>query len=100
MVTPLGRRYGKLFFTPGEFTPVNIKNCGNHNVRKHRNIKDSDKQITLDTSLKFGSLDKVKIIPSHTRDYLGISGKRLITSLVLKTNVRPKKKKKVKVCHY
>ena len=27
----------------GEFTPVNMKNYGRHNVRKHRETKDSDK---------------------------------------------------------
>ena len=43
-------------FALGEFTPANIKNCGCCNVRKHREIKDSDKYITLDISLKFGSL--------------------------------------------
>ena len=30
-------------FTLGEFTDVNMKNCGLHNVRKHRDIKYSDK---------------------------------------------------------
>ena len=35
-------------FTFGELTPVNMKNCGRHNIRKHREIKDSDKYITLD----------------------------------------------------
>ena len=35
---------------------MNIKNCGRHNVRKHIDINDSEKFITLDISLKFGSL--------------------------------------------
>ena len=39
---------GKENFTPGDFTPVNMKNCGHINVRKHRYIKDSNKYITLD----------------------------------------------------
>ena len=30
-------------FTLGEFTAVNMKNCGPCNVRKHREIKGSDK---------------------------------------------------------
>ena len=35
-------------FTLGEFTPVIMKNCGGHNVRKQREIKYSDKYIALD----------------------------------------------------
>ena len=35
-------------FTLGEFTSVNMKNYGRWNVRKHRDIKDSDEYITLD----------------------------------------------------
>ena len=34
------------------FSAVNMKNCGGHNVRKHREIKGSDKYVTLDISLK------------------------------------------------
>ena len=43
-------------FTLGEFTALNMKNCGCHYVRKHRKIKGSDKYITLYISLKFGSM--------------------------------------------
>ena len=32
-------------FTLGEFTAVNMKNCVCHNVRKHRDIKGSDKYV-------------------------------------------------------
>ena len=42
------------------FSAVNMNNCGRHNVRKHRDIKGSDKYVTLDISLKFESLDKKK----------------------------------------
>ena len=41
---------GKERFTLNEFTAVNTKNCGRCNVRKHRNIKGSDKYTTLDIS--------------------------------------------------
>ena len=37
----------------GEFTPVNMRNYGCSNIRKHREIKDGDKYVTLDISLKF-----------------------------------------------
>ena len=48
-------------FTIGEFSAVNMQNCGHRNVRKHRDIKGSDKYFTLYISLKFNSLDKMKI---------------------------------------
>ena len=34
-------------FTLGEFTAVNMKHCGRCNVRKHREIKGSDKYVTF-----------------------------------------------------
>ena len=46
---------GKL--TPGEFTAVNMKNCGWRKIRKHREIKYNDKYITLEISLKFGGME-------------------------------------------
>ena len=81
-------------FTLGEFSAVNMKNCGCHNVRKHRDIKGSDKYITLDILLKCGSLDKIRIASSDPKDNLGISGKGLTTSLGIKSKESPKKYKK------
>ena len=52
------------------FSAVNMKNCGRHNVRKHRDIKGSDNYVTLDISLKFDSLDKKKIISSESKGKL------------------------------
>ena len=43
------------------FLAVNMKNCGRHNVRKHKEIKGSNKYVTLDISSKFDSLNKIKI---------------------------------------
>ena len=54
-------------FTLCEFTPVNMKNCGRCNVRKHGDIKDSDKYTTLDISLNFGSLNKMRITYSEPK---------------------------------
>ena len=34
--------------TLGEFTPVNMKNCGRRNVRKYIKIKNGKKYIILD----------------------------------------------------
>ena len=70
-----------------------MKNCGRINVRKHRQIKDSDNYITLDTSLKFISLGKMIITSSDPKYYLGRSGKCFITSLGLNNNVRSNKYK-------
>ena len=81
-------------FTLGEFTPLNMKNCICHNVRKNREIKSGEKYITLEISLKFGCLDKIKIKSSEPKNYLGRSGKGFITSLGLKTIGRSKKNKK------
>ena len=48
-------------FKLGQFSAVNMKNCCRRNVRKHREIKGSDNYTTLDISLKFGSMDKMRI---------------------------------------
>ena len=59
---------GEENFTLGDFIPVNMKNCGRRNVRKHIDIKYSDKYITLDISLKFHSLDNMRITSSEPKD--------------------------------
>ena len=56
-----GKFIGEEKFTLGEFSAVNMKNFGRCNVRKHRKIKGSDKYVTLDISLMFGSLKKIRI---------------------------------------
>ena len=81
-------------FTLGEFTPTNMKNCGRRNFRKHREIENGEKYTTLDISLEFGCLDKMKIKYSETKGYLVISGKGLITSQGLKNIGRSNKNKK------
>ena len=83
-------------FTLGEFSAVNIKNCVRRNVRKHRDIKSSDKYVTLDLLLKFDSLENLRITSSESKNNLGRQVKGLITSLGLKAKVRPKKCKKAR----
>ena len=39
---------GEENFTLCEFSDMNMKNCGRSNVRKNRDIKGSDKYVTLD----------------------------------------------------
>ena len=70
---------------------MSMKKISRHNVRKHIEIKDSDKCITLYISLEFGSLDKMRITSSDPRYYFGRSVKGLITLVGLKNNVRSKK---------
>ena len=83
-------------FTLGEFTAVNMKNCGCRNVSKHIEIKGSDTYITLYILLKFGSMYKTRISSSEPKNNLGRSGKGLITSLSLKAKTRPKKHKRAR----
>ena len=76
-----------------------MKNCGCRNVRKHREIKNGEKYITLEISLKFGSMDKIKVKSSEPKYYLVISRKGLIAYLGLKNHCKVKEKQKGKVCH-
>ena len=81
------------------FLAVDMQNCGRRNVRKHKEIRGSDKSVTLDISSKFDSLDKMKIISSESKLKLKRSGKGLISSLGLKTKAKFAKIQKGKVCH-
>ena len=81
------------------FLSVNMKNCGRQKVRKHREIKGSDKSVTLDISSKFDSLNNMKTTSSESKEELERSGKGLVTTLYFKTKVRFAKVQKGKVCH-
>ena len=70
-----------------------MKKFGHQNVRKHREIKGSDKYVTLDISLKFDGLDNMKIKSSELKK-LERSGKGLIASLGFKAKERPHKYRK------
>ena len=63
------------------------------NVRKHRDIKYGDEYTTLDISLNFGSLEKMKMKSSKPEESLGRSVKGLVTYLGFKTIIRSKRKK-------
>ena len=81
------------------FQSVNMKNCGRHKVREHKEIKGSDKIITLNISAKFENLNNIKTISLESKIKLGRSGKGLVTSVAFKTKVRLVKIQKGKVCH-
>ena len=74
-----------------------MENYGRRNVRKHMEIKDSENYVTLDISLKFGNLDKMKITSSESKEKLERSGKGLITSTSFKAKVRSQKCKKARL---
>ena len=82
---------GEEHLTLGEFTSVKMKNCGCWNVRKNIEINDSDKYITLEISLKFGSMENTRITWSYPKGNLGKPGKGLITSLGIKNKASPEK---------
>ena len=65
-------------------------NCGRHKVRKHKEIKGSDKIVTLNVSAKFDSLNKIETTSSESKVKMDGSGKGLGTSLALNTKARSK----------
>ena len=76
------------------FESVNMKNCGCLKVRKHNEIKGSDKCVTLNiyeilnNSEKFDNLNKMETTSSESKVELEISGKGLVTALALNTKAR------------
>ena len=73
-----------------------MKNCGRRKVRKHKEIKGSDKCITLNISEKFDSLNKMETTYSESKVELSRSVKGLVTAPALKTKARSKKYKKAR----
>ena len=63
---------------------------------KNKEIKDSDKIVTLDISAKFDSLNEMETTSSESRGKLERSGKELVTALDFKTKVRSSKYKKAR----
>ena len=78
------------------FQSVNMKNCGRRKFSKHKEIKGSDKIVTLDVSAKFDSMNKTETTSSESKGKLVRSGNGLVTALALKTKVRLKKYKKAR----
>ena len=78
------------------FHSVNMKHCGRRKVSKHKEIKGSDKIVTLNVSENVDSLNKMETTSSESKRKLGRSGKGLVTALALKTKVRSQKYKKAR----
>ena len=76
------------------FESANMKNFGRHKVRKHIEIKGSDKCVTLNIyeilniSENFDDLNKMETKSSESKVELERSGKGLVTALALKTKAR------------
>ena len=50
------------------FLSVNMKDCGCRKVRKHKQIRGSDKCVTLDISEKFDILNKMETTSSESKE--------------------------------
>ena len=73
-----------------------MKHCGCSKVRKHKEIKGSNKIVTLNISSEFDSLNNMKTASTESKGNLGRSGKGLVTTLSFKTKVRLSKYKKAR----
>ena len=70
------------------FQSVNMKHFGRCKVKKHKEIKVSDKIVTLNVSEKFEGLNNMETISSESKGKLGRLQKGLDTALDFKTKVR------------
>ena len=75
---------------------MNMKNCGRRKVRKHKEIKGSNKIVNLNVSEKIDSLNKMETTSSESKGKLWRSGKGLVTALDLKTIDGSQKYKKAR----
>ena len=84
------------------FQSVNMKNCGSRKIRKHKEIKVSERCVTLNIyeilniSKKFDDMNKMETTSSESKVELYRSGKGLVIALALKTKARSKKYKKAR----
>ena len=76
-----------------KFTRVNMASGVRRNVRKHREIKNSEKYTALDIYSELDCLEKREVTSSESRDYMGRSGKGMTTSLTLRAKWPNKKQK-------
>ena len=81
-------------FALDEFTTAGMKKCGRQNIRKHMETDNGEKYITLEISLEFCNLDKMKITSLEPKYDLGRLGKGLNNYLGLKKIGSSKTKKK------
>ena len=82
------------------FLSVNMKNCGCRKVRKHKEIKGSDKIVTLDISAKFDSLNKTETTDSESKGEVGKIRKGVGNRSDFQDQSKVVKIQKGKVCHW
>ena len=76
-----------------------MRNCDQRNVRKHKEIKNSDERVTLNMyeiikiSEKFDDKDKMETTYLESKLKMYGSVKWLVTALALKTKARSEKYK-------
>ena len=70
-----------------------MRSCGWHNVRKHREIKNSEHYIALEIYFKLNFMVKGEVKSSGSRDYVGIYGKWLTTPTTIRTKSPTNKQK-------
>ena len=80
-------------FWEDKFTPVNMISCENFNVRKYKEIKNSDQYIALDIYLKLDCLYKKQSTYSLSSYYMVRSVNGLTASMTLSTRRRSNKTK-------
>ena len=76
------------------FLAMNMKICGHNSFSKNKEIKGSDTYFTLDVSLKFDSMKKMKITSSESKEKLEILVKGLITYMGFKAKESPRNTKR------
>ena len=75
---------------------MNMTNCGQRNFRKHKDIKGSEKCVTLNMyeilniSEKFDDMDNMETTSSESKIKIEGSGKWLVAALYLKTKATSK----------
>ena len=79
---------------------MSMKNSGRHNDKKHREIKGSDKYVTLDILLNFGSMENMIITSLDPKDNFGKIRKGVDCLSVSQGQRKAKGIKKGKVCHH
>ena len=81
------------------FQSVIMKNCGSRNVRKHKDIKNSYKIVTLNVSAKFDSLNKIKTTSSESKEKIGNISKGVGNRSGFQEQSKVAKIQKGNICH-
>ena len=81
------------------FQSVNMKNCGHRKVRKKKEIKGSDKCVTLNISDKFDSLNNMETTSSESKVKLGEIRKGVGNHSGSQEQIKIEKIQKGKVCY-